>query len=106
MCSICIALSSNLRQCKTESEVAQAKSLKNNHRMNFGLARRKVEELKQSAIDFPGDHLFLQIDGMDNSKREAINKYCVANLDHSLNAHGSLHDLAINPCPYQEIGIF
>ena len=48
--------------------------------MNFGLARRKIEELKQSAINFPGDHLFLQIDGMDNSKREDINKYLVAQL--------------------------
>ena len=61
VCCICVALSNNLRQCKTESEVVQAKSLKNNHRMNFGLSRRKVAELKQSAISFPSDHLFLQI---------------------------------------------
>ena len=61
VCCICVALNNNLRQCKTQSEVAQAKSLKNNHRMNFGLSRRKVAELKQSAISFPSDHLFLQI---------------------------------------------
>ena len=36
--------------------------------MNFGGARRKVEEIRQSAINFPSDNLFIQIDGMDNSK--------------------------------------
>ena len=45
-----------------------ATDLKNKHRMDFGLARRKVEEIKQSAITFPSDHLMLQIDSMDNSK--------------------------------------
>jgi hypothetical protein len=29
--------------------------------MNFGEARRKVEEIKQSAITFPSDNLFIQI---------------------------------------------
>ena len=61
VCSICIALSGNQKQCKSERELKQALDLKNNHRMNFGLARRKVEELKQSAISFPSDNLFIQI---------------------------------------------
>jgi hypothetical protein len=68
VCSTCVLLNQNIKQCKTEIELEQAKSLKNNHRMNFGLARRKIEEVKQSALSFPSDHLFLQIDGMDNSK--------------------------------------
>ena len=68
VCSICVALNNNHKQCKTEAEIKQATALKNNHRINFGLARRKVEEVKQSAISFPSDNLFLQIDGMDNSK--------------------------------------
>ena len=45
-----------------------AMDLINNHKSEFGLARRKVEELKQSALSFPEDHLFVQMDSMDNQK--------------------------------------
>ena len=68
VCSVCVALNMNQKQCKNEDELKQAKSLRNNHRINFGAARREVEEIKQSALRFPSDNLFVQIDGMDNSK--------------------------------------
>ena len=68
VCSICVALNTNQRQCQSERELRLATDLRNNHRMNFGLARRKVEEIKQMAISFPRDHMFIQVDAMDNSK--------------------------------------
>ena len=68
VCDVCVALNTNQRECKTEAELKVAKSLRNQHRMDFGLARRAIDELKQSAITFPEDNLYLQIDGMDNSK--------------------------------------
>ena len=68
VCNTCVALNNHHKQCKTESEIKQTVALKNNHRMKFGLARRKIQEIKQSSLNFPEDHLFLQIDGMDNQK--------------------------------------
>jgi hypothetical protein len=64
VCDICVALNTNQRECKTEAELKLAKSLRNQHRMDFGLARRTIEEIKQTAITFPADNLFIQIDGM------------------------------------------
>ena len=58
---MCVALNQNQKQCNSESEIRQAKALKNDHRMNFGGARRKVEEIKQSSLTFPSDNLFIQI---------------------------------------------
>ena len=68
VCKICVALNTNQRQCKTEAELQANIDAKNRHRENFGQARRKIEEIKQSALSFPKDHLFVQIDSMDNSK--------------------------------------
>ena len=68
VCRICVALNTNQRQCKTEGELKIALAMRNNHKMDFGQARRKVEEIKQSALGFPHDHLFIQIDSMDNNK--------------------------------------
>ena len=69
VCSTCVALNNHHRQCKNKSEINQALAMKNNHRMIFGHARRKVKEIMQSSSIFPEDHLVLQVDGMDNSKR-------------------------------------
>ena len=44
------------------------KALMNQHKIDFGMARKSVESLRQAAIDFPQDSVFLQVDGMDNSK--------------------------------------
>ena len=68
VCKICVALNTNRRQCKTEAELQANIDAKNRHRENFGRARRTIEEIKQLALSFPRDHLFLQIDSMDNSK--------------------------------------
>lgn len=68
ICDQCVALNANQKLCKTEAELEMTKGLRNQHKMEFGMARRAVESLRQSAIDFPSDVLFLQIDGMDNSK--------------------------------------
>ena len=68
VCDICVALNTNQRQCQTEAELKFAKSLRNQHRMEFGQARRAIEEIKQTSISFPADNLFIQVDGMDNSK--------------------------------------
>ena len=32
------------------------------------MARKAVESIKQTAFNFPSDNLFIQCDGMDNSK--------------------------------------
>jgi hypothetical protein len=53
---------------KSEAELRMAKSLRNQHIIDFGLARRTIESLRQAAIDFPNDSLFIQLDGMDNRK--------------------------------------
>lgn len=63
-----MALNANQKLCKTEAELNMAKSLRNQHRMDFVMARKTIESIKQSAISFPEDNLFIQCDGMDNSK--------------------------------------
>ena len=68
VCDICVALNTNQKLCKTEAEVNLAKGLRNQHKMDFGMTRKTVESIKQSAINFPSDNLFIQCDGMDNSK--------------------------------------
>ena len=45
-----------------------AKDLINQHKLVFGGAFRKIQEVKQSALVRPTDHLLLQVDGMDNHK--------------------------------------
>ena len=68
ICDICVALNTTQKMSKSEAELMMAKSLRNQHRIDFGLARRTIESLRQAAIDFPNDSLFIQLDGMDNSK--------------------------------------
>ena len=68
VCNICVALNNNRRQSKNEADMKIAKDLMNQHKMTFGGAFRKVQEIKQSALSYPTDNLFLQVDGMDNSK--------------------------------------
>ena len=49
----------------------------NQHKMIFGGANRRIQEIKQTALTFPADNLFIQVDGMDNKKsylpRNAVN---------------------------------
>lgn len=69
VCDVCDLLNENQLLCKTETELDMIRALRNQHKLDFGLARQTIEYLRQSAIDFPEDTLFCQIDGMDNSKR-------------------------------------
>ena len=57
VCNICTALNSNKRQSRSESELKIAQEKINNHRIVFGGARRKVDEIIQSAQSFPSDNL-------------------------------------------------
>lgn len=68
VCDICVNINQNRKLCKTEAELSMTKALMNQHKIDFGMARKTVESLRQLSIDFPNDVLFLQLDGMDNSK--------------------------------------
>ena len=68
VCNICVALNNHHRRCKTEKEIQKVVEMKNAHRLAHGASRKKIEEITQSAISFPSDHLCLKIDGMDNKK--------------------------------------
>ena len=61
VCTICVALNCNKRQCKTEAELRIAKEKINHHKLTFGLARRKIDEIIQSAVSFPSDNLAIQV---------------------------------------------
>ena len=60
ICTQCVALNNSRRQCKTEAQLKQATELKNQHKVIFSEARRKIQEIKQSALLFPSDNLFIQ----------------------------------------------
>ena len=61
-------MNTNKCQAKTELELKIAKEKINQHRITFGLARRKVEEIIQSTVSYPEDNIVLQVDSMDNAK--------------------------------------
>ena len=42
--------------------------LHNLHKLDYSLARKTVQNIKQSSLNFPRDNLMIMIDGMDNSK--------------------------------------
>ena len=66
VCDECSAINKYQKLCRTEAQMEMVKALRNDHKLSFGGARREVETLRQSAIDFPEDTLFLQVDGMGN----------------------------------------
>ena len=76
VCDICLALNKYKNSSQNERELNLALEAKRLHQLNFSQARRKMEEIKQSAIRFPKDHLVVQLDGMDNTK-----SYCPRTLD-------------------------
>ena len=61
VCNQCVAINYYMTQCKTEAQLHIATDLKNQHRMLFGDARKRVEEIKQTAIQFPSENLFIQV---------------------------------------------
>ena len=66
VCDLCVAINAHRKSSKTQAELSLANALFNQHKMDFGMARRSVEEVRQNAIDFPHDVVFIQCDGMDN----------------------------------------
>ena len=80
VCTICVILNMKLKEAKTEDELKIVKAAVNEHRLKFGDARRKVGEIRQSAISFPSDNLFIQIDAMDNTK-SYLPRYKVSSKD-------------------------
>ena len=71
-CSQCIALVVLQRRSVSEDDLALAKSLKLKHRQCYSHARDYIENLRHLSISHPESHLFLQLDDMDNMKREDI----------------------------------
>ena len=72
VCDVCLALNNFRKSCKNEQDLSTALEAKRLHQQNFSGARKKMEEIKQAAIRYPRDHLVLQLDGMDNTKRRFI----------------------------------
>ena len=71
-CSQCIALVVLQRRSVSEDDLALAKSLKLKHRQCYSHARDYIENLRHLSISHPESHLFLQLDDMDNMKREDV----------------------------------
>ena len=63
VCDVCTYLNERQRLCKSEAELEVVKALRNQHRQEVTSARRVVEGLRIKAVDYPNDHLFIQIDG-------------------------------------------
>ena len=59
-----MALNANQKACKNETDLIMAQALRNQHKMDYGMARKAIEEIRQSAVDFPDDNLFIQADGI------------------------------------------
>ena len=78
VCDVCVTLNFNLKLCKTEAELNLVKGLTNQHKIDFGMARKTIESIKQTAINYPQDNIFIQVDGMDNAK-----SYCPRYLENS-----------------------
>ena len=61
ICNQCVAINNARQQARTESELQRVIEASNHHKHIFGEARRVIQEIKQSAISFPSDNLFIQV---------------------------------------------
>ena len=68
VCEQCCAFNASRITCRNKEDLKKINSLKMRHFELVGGARQKMEEIKQSSIQFPDDSVVIQIDGMDNSK--------------------------------------
>ena len=68
VCDQCHAFNNARRTCKTENDLKMVNQSKMCHMSKVSGARRKMEEIKQHAVQFPSDAVIFQVDGMDNSK--------------------------------------
>ena len=67
-CEQCVAIDKFQRTCKTSAELDYCRAIKYSHKKRYGLANRVITEIFQRCISYPGDHLGIRIDGMDNMK--------------------------------------
>ena len=67
-CDQCLLLERFQRSCQSAEDLAMSKSLKQEHRLTYVRARIAIEELRFKAINDPANHVYCQIDDMDNSK--------------------------------------
>ena len=68
VCDQCHAFNNARRTSKTQEDLKLVNQSKMCHMSKVSGARRRMEEIKQQAIQFPNDAVCLQVDGMDNSK--------------------------------------
>ena len=61
VCNQCVALSTNRQQSRNEAEHKLATDLSNQHKVVVGGSRRRIQEIKQSAVTLPSDNLFIQV---------------------------------------------
>lgn len=67
-CDQCILLERHQRSCQSEEDLAVAKGLKQEHKQVYVRARVAIEEKRMKAINDPKNHIFIQVDDMDNHK--------------------------------------
>ena len=77
VCCVCIALNQFRNTCKTEADIEVATEAKRLHRLNFSGTRKKMEDIKQSAIQFPSDHLVIQAGKFDISITISLQYNCL-----------------------------
>ena len=61
VCDTCDALNTKRNECSSEVELSMVRSLINQHQLDFSSARHAVEQIKQSALVFAGDNLYIQV---------------------------------------------
>ena len=61
VCNQCVALNTARMQARTEAELRRVTEAGNHHKRIYGEARRVIQEIKQSALSYPSDNLFIQV---------------------------------------------
>ena len=64
VCDTCVALNTKRKECRSEAEMSMVKGLISQHQLEFSSARHAIEKIKNDSLQFPHDHLFIQLDGM------------------------------------------
>ena len=72
-CDQCLLLEKFQRSCQSEEDLAMAKSLKQEHKQVYVKARISIEDKRLKALSDPNNHVFIQVDDMDNHKVFAVN---------------------------------
>ena len=70
VCDQCKALDNVKRRATTRNQLNYANALKSKHIETYSSARKAVLSIRQLAISFPKDNIFIIIDDMDNKVRK------------------------------------